>query len=167
MRTILCLAASLGLIMNVACGKAAEKTAEKAVEQKIEMETGDQANVDISDDGIEITSQDADGVYTWKGGDSAEIPDGFPADVYVFDGASVDMASDSPNGFFVALSTDTAFPMVVEAYLKEMSSAGWNKMTETEMDGGRMMLYLKDERTVNVGIFDEDGARGISLSVSK
>ncbi len=102
MRTILCLAASLGLIMNVACGKADEKTVENAVEQKIEKETDEQANVDISEDGMEITTQDADGVYTWQGGDSAELPDGFPADVYVPDGASVDMVSDSPNGFVVA-----------------------------------------------------------------
>ena len=144
-----------------------EEAVEKAVEQQIEMETGDQAKVDISDNGMEITSQDADGVYTYQGGDTAELPDGFPADVYVPDGATVDMVSDSPNGFVVALSTETALPAVVEAYLKEMSSAGWNKMTETEMDGGRMIAYFKGERSVNVGIFDEDGVRGISLSVSK
>ncbi len=126
-----------------------------------------QATVDFSENGMEITSEDGDGVYSIQGGDSAEIPAEFPADVYVPDDASVILVSDSPNGFVVGLSTETALPAVVEAYLKEMSAAGWNKMTETVMDGGRMTVYLKDERSVSVGIFEEDGAREISLSVSK
>jgi hypothetical protein len=167
MRKILCLAASLGLIMNVACGRTEEKTVEKAAEQQIERETGDLAAVDFSENGMEITSVDGDGVYSIQGGDSAEIPAEFPADVYVLDDASVILVSDSPNGFVVGLSTDTALATVVETYQKEMSAAGWNKMTETVMDGGRMTVYLKDERSVNVGIFEEDGAREISLSVSK
>lgn len=167
MRTILCLTAALALIMNLACGKAPEETAETALEQQIEKSAGGDADVDYSDEGMEITTEDADGVSTWQAGDKAELPDNFPSDVYIPEGVSVDMVSDSPSGTVVALSTDIALATIVEAYLKEMTAAGWTKMTDTEMDGGRMTLFLKDERTVNVGIFDEDGARGISLSVSK
>ncbi len=35
------------------------------------------------------------------------------------------------------------------------------------MDGDRMLVYLKGERTVNVAIFAEEGKTNISLSVSQ
>jgi len=80
MRKILCLAASLALIINMACGKAIEETSEKAAEQQIEKQTGDRPTVDINENGMEITTSDADGDYTFKGGDCAEISDDFPVD---------------------------------------------------------------------------------------
>jgi len=167
MRNILCLAAALTLVTSLGCGKAEEKAAEKTLETSIENSLGGESDVDISDEGMKVTSQDEDGTYTWQAGSEAEVPGGFPSDVYVFKGAEVEMSSDSPDSFVLALKTDAAFAKVVEAYKTEMPSAGWTEMTATQMDGAQMLVYSMGDRAVNVGVFDEDGATKISLSVSK
>ncbi len=77
------------------------------------------------------------------------------------------MSSDSPGSFVLALSTDAAFATVVKTYKKEMSSAGWNEMTATKMENAQMLVYGMDDRSVNIGVFDEEGVTKISLSVSK
>ncbi len=165
MRNVLCFATVLALVLNIGCGKAEDATVEQAVERAVENSTGGEAGVDVSEEGMEISSTDEDGTYTWKGGDKAEIPEGFPDDVYVYEGAEILMASEAPGSFMLALSTDAALSTVVETYQKEMSSAGWTQVMSNQMDGGQMLVYAIDDRSANVTIFDEDGVRKISLSV--
>ncbi len=165
MRMILFSAAVVVLIASFACGNAEEKAAEQVVEETIEADLGGDAGVEISEEGMEITSQDENGTYTWKAGDKAEIPDSFPQDVYIFEGATVVMVSESPDSFVVALTTDAAVSAVADSYLEEMTSAGWSKLMETDMDDGRMLVFGMGDRSVNVGVFPEDGMTGISLSV--
>ncbi len=167
MRNLLCLMAALGLVLNFACGKSKEEAAEEAVENSIEMNLGDDAEVDISEEGMTITSTDEDGTYSWQGGDQAKVPDGFPKDVYVHEAATVAMSADSPESFTLALTTDDPFPKVVGAYEEKMSAAGWTNQTSTAMDGAQMLVYTKGDRAANVGIFNEKGVTQISLTVSK
>ena len=167
MRNLLCLTAALALVLNFACGKSKEEAAEEAVENSIEMNLGDDAEVDISDEGMAITSTDEDGTYSWQAGDQAKIPDGFPEDVHIYEAASVAMSADSPDSFTLALSTDDALPKVVGAYEEKMSAAGWTKQTSTSMNDAQMLVYTKGDRAANIGIFNEKGVTQISLTVSK
>ncbi len=89
MRNISCFVAVLALVLNVACGKAEEKTVEQVMEQVAEANLGDGSEVDLSEEGMEVTSQDEDGTYTWKAGDKAEIPETFPDDVFIYEGAEI------------------------------------------------------------------------------
>jgi len=160
-------AAAFVLILNIGCGKSNEEVGEEAAEQAIEAALGNEAGVDLSDEGMTVTSEDEDGTYTWTGGDQAKVPDGFPADVYIYEGAELLMSTDTPAGFVLAFETDAPLDDVVESYLEEMSAAGWTKQMATEMDGGQMMVYLQDDRSVNLTIFDEEGVTQIGLTVSR
>jgi hypothetical protein len=167
MRNLVCLAAVFSLALAVGCGKAPEKAVEETAEKTLETQPGDDADVDVSEDGMTVTSSDEDGTYTYQAGNEATIPDGFPADVYVYEGATVQMSSDSPDGFMLAFETDAAFATVVDAYKAEMPAAGWTELTGTTMEGTQMLIYGIGDRMVDVGIFDENGVTKISLSVSK
>ena len=167
MRNLVCLTAALALVLSFGCGKSKEKTAKEAIERSVEATLGNDAEIDISDEGMAITSADEDGTYTWQAGDQAEIPDGFPTDVHIYEAAAVDMSADSPNGFTLALRTDDPFSKVVGTYEEKMSAAGWTKQTSTAMSGTQMLVYTKGDRATNVGIFEEEGITKISLTVSQ
>jgi hypothetical protein len=167
MRNLLCGIAVFLLVLSLGCGNSEDEVAEKALEQTIETQDDGEAGVDITSDGMEVTSTDADGTYTWQAGSEAELPEGFPTDIYIPDGAVVEMSSASPNGYVLTLSTDKAFSAVVESYKEKMVAAGWTEHTATQMEGTQMLIYGQGDRSVNVGVFNEEGATKISLSVSQ
>ena len=144
-----------------------QPAAEPQVDQPGEAPTGGIADVDVSDDGMSITSTDKDGTYTWQGGSQAELPEGFPEDVYVYEGSVVEMASSAPTSYTIALATKDPFAKVVESYKEKMASAGWSLRTSTQMPGTEMLSYLLGDRAVSVSIFDEDGQTKIGLSVAR
>ena len=167
MKILVFLAAAFALMVNLGCGKSKEEAAEEVVEQAVEAALGDEAGVDLSDEGMTVTSEDEDGTYTWKAGDQAEVPSDFPDDVHVYEGAEVVMSTETPDGFSLALGVDAPVEDVVKSYLEAMSAAGWTKHMETEMDGGHMMVYGKGDRSVNVAIFEEEGMTQIGLTVGR
>jgi hypothetical protein len=166
-RNLLCLIAALVVILSFACGKSAEKTAEKALEKSLEDPIGDGAEVDVSDQGMTITSEDEKGAYTWQAGDEAKIPDSFPKDVHVYERAAIQMSSDSPEGITLVLATDDPISKVVATYEEKMVADGWTKQTSSTMSGTQMLIYTKGDRGANVGVFDQDGSTQISLTLSK
>ena len=167
MKRILLFAAILALILGLACGMSSEKTAEKAAEKSIETAMGGDADVDISEEGMEVKTEGEEGVTTMSMGDKAKIPEDFPSDVYVYDGATVDMAMDNPGAFLVSLSTDDPLSKVVDAYKKKMTSEGWTKQTAMDMGEMQMLQYLKGERTAQVQVITEKGKTHISLTADK
>ncbi len=167
MKKLLVLAAVVALVPLFGCGTSEEKAVEETVEQVVEGSVENDAGVEISEEGMAITSTDEDGTYTWQGGDKAGIPEGFPDDVFVYEGVEVLMSSDTPGSFVLGLSTDAPREDVIASYEKEMSAAGWTEATSTNMDGDKILVYTKGDRVVNVGIFLEEGVTNISLSVSR
>ena len=166
MKKLLVLGAVLALVPCFGCGNSEEQAVEEPAAQAVESSPEKDAGVGISEEGLEITSKDEDGTYTYQAGDKAEIPENFPDDVFIYEGSELLMISESPQGWVLTLRTDAPRDDVIASYEKEMSAAGWAEITSTNMDGDRMLIYGQGDRTVNVGIFAEEGVTQVSLSVS-
>jgi len=79
-----------------------KKAAEKAIENKLARE-GVDAKVDSS--GGKMTIQTKDGTTVVTGGKDAKVPENFPKDVYVYEGATIRGSVSVPNGFNLVMET--------------------------------------------------------------
>jgi hypothetical protein len=150
------------MIWAVGCGKSAqEKVAEKAIEQQ----TGDKADVDIGDESMEITTED--GEVSMKAGKGAKLPDSFPEDVHVYDGARVAMAMQMPGGMSVGLTTKDDIDAVKKSYETEMQKQGWNRTSAMEMGEQSVLMFTKEERVANIAISrDSEDEAGTRISIT-
>jgi hypothetical protein len=155
------------MILSFACGKASHKAAEEAAERSIESATGDDAEVEISEEGMSVKAQDKNGTYSWQAGDQARVPDDFPSDVHIYEPAVVEMSMDSPDGYVLSLKTDDAPAKVVGVYQEKLSAAGWTKQTTMDMGEMQMLIYSKGERMAKLDVFSEDDVTRINLTASK
>ena len=198
MRIMLVLGAAVALLFVVNnCSSCAEKVAEKAIEHQIEKETGQKADIDIDsgkDGTITMTTKnekgedvnlkintDEDGSVTMNvGGEEGEavfqigantkLPDGFPEDVPVPDGAEPAgvMFSGQSGGVVMFELTDSP-DKLAKFYEKQMPAGGWERISKTEMQGIYVLGYKKGERSTNITIApneEEDGKTVLSLTVS-
>ncbi len=170
------------------CGKKAEeKLSEKLTEKLLEKsmaKDGVQAKVDISGNQMSFTTTDADGkqahvkmdgdslvvegpdgVQTFRAGGAGEMPQDFPADVYVMSGASVVSSISTPGGANLTLKSASSKADVVAQYAAQMKDQGWT--TESTMDMGEMAMlsFAKGDRRASVIVQAENGATDINLTV--
>ena len=170
------------------CGKKAEeKLSEKLTEKLLEKslaKDGVQAKVDISGNQMSFTTTDADGkqahvkmdgdslvvegpdgVQTFRAGGAGEMPQDFPADVYVMSGASVVSSISTPGGANLTLKSASSKADVVARYAAQMKDQGWT--TESTMDMGEMAMlsFAKGDRRASVIVQAENGATDINLTV--
>ncbi len=167
MKRMILFAAILALILGLACGRSSEKAAEKAAEKSIEKAMGGDADVDISEEGMEMKTETEEGTMSLSAGDKAKVPEDFPSDVYVYEGAAVDMVMDHPEAFMVMLSTDDPLSKVVDIYKKKLTSEGWTKQTAMDMGDTQMLLYVKDDRMAKVTVADDEGVTRINLTADR
>ena len=142
------------------CQKAAEKAAEKAIEAGMAKD-GNKANVDISGGKVTIESKDGKAVYA--GGKDAKVPDTFPKDVYVYEGASVIASIAMPDGFNLTLETKDSPDKVLAAVKGKMPGNGWKQEMEMNQSGNSMITYKKSERTVAFNIAAQPNGTQISI----
>ncbi len=154
-------------VLLTSCGKISEKVAEEAAEKAITSSGADNADVDVSEEGISISGEDDDGTFSMTAGTKAKIPEGFPSDVYVYDGAEVEMVMDNPAGFTISLRCDDPVGDVVETYRKQLSAAGWKKQTYMDTGDSQMLIYGKGDRVLQVHVADDEGVTRIGLSAAK
>jgi len=146
------------LVGVVGCGRRAEET---AMEKLIEAQGGGKVEVDLGRESLNIKTKD--GSLAIASGKSAKIPSGFPSDVYIYKGATVDMAMQMPQGFSVVLGTKDDVSEVAETYEKKMTGEGWTQETSVDMGEQRMLMFKKGERVANATIGSEDGITHIAL----
>lgn len=161
MKRTICITVIIALTI-IGCGKKPEeKIAEKIVENGI----GKKANVDINDESVKIETED--GSMSLKAGKSAEVPKGFPSDVYIFKPANVEMAMEVGQGYSIALKTGKDIESVTSTYKKEMVKKGWERKAAMDMGENTMMMYEKEKRVTNIVVSQEDGETKIVLTVAK
>lgn len=131
------------------CKKAAEKAAEKAIEAGMAKD-GVKAKVDAS--GEKITIQSKDGTTVYSGGKSAKLPDNFPKDVYVYDGAAITASVSTPDGFNLVMETGDSADKVLSTIQGKMAGMGWKQEMTVNQDKNAMVGYKKGERTVMVNV---------------
>ncbi|MBN1193010.1 MAG: hypothetical protein JXA36_04900 [Coriobacteriia bacterium] len=146
------LALALGL---VGCKSIQEKIGEEIGEEIVGAATD--SDVEIDDEGVTIETED--GEVNVTGGDSGELPDGFPEDFPIYDGARIESSSsltaDGASTYYVNLISEDDFETVFPWYEAELPSAGWEITSNTQysQDNGGGMLTVKQgetEGSVNV-----------------
>ncbi|MDD4872424.1 MAG: hypothetical protein PHR77_17880 [Kiritimatiellae bacterium] len=171
-------------IAGTGCGKkVSEKITEKMIEKSMEKD-GMKADVKISDgkmtinakdkdgkksdiniSGDKVTVNSTDGTATFAGGGSAKIPDNFPKDVYVYDGATVAAVVTVPEGCNMSLQTKDSSEKVIAAYKSKMGANGWKEEASYNTAQQVMISYKKDNKTANVITVSADGNTQINLTV--
>ena len=154
------------LIVILGCGeKAEEKAAEKIMEKVIASNIGDKATVDIEGENIQIKTKD--GTMRITSGESAELPSGFPKDIFLYDNADLNSSMALPEGYTLSFQTKDDPLKVSETYLKEMAANGWSKEMSMDMGEQKMLGFQKEQRVVNVIISPDEDATRIGLTVQK
>jgi hypothetical protein len=153
----------------------AERVAEEAVEQQLEAEgEGGDVDIDINDGNVSI--QGADGeiqfdvdqengetvISTPEGQTiigSGDLPDDFPSDIPVPDGATIASASsvsaDEGPSFFISGSLDDEFGDATDAYKAALESAGFEQQSMTESTDGTFFGFISSAWNVTGGIYPD------------
>lgn len=126
-----------------------KKAAEKAIENKLASE-GVNAKVDSS--GGKMTIQTNDGTTVISGGKDAKVPENFPKDIYVYEGATIIASVSVPNGFSLSMETGDSADKVLGTIKGKMTGLGWKE--EMNMNQGKTSIvsYKKGERTAMFNI---------------
>jgi len=145
------------------CGKKiAEKVTEKAVERQLAKD-GVKADVNLSDS--KMTVKTKDGTVTVSGGGDVKVPDTFPKDVYIYDGASVLASVTVPQGQNLQLQTKDSGEKVMSAYKSKLTAEGWKEEASFNTAQQTMVSFKKGDRMVNVMAMSADGNTQITLTV--
>ncbi len=179
---VLCLAAC---VAATGCGKKTEeKLTEKLIEKSLAKD-GVIANVDLSGETMSFTTTDADGKQsnvkmngeevtiegpdgktTFRAGGAGKMPEDFPADVYVYPGASVVSSLSHSGGYNLALTSSAAPKDVVAKYAAEMKGKGWTSTSTLDTPEMAMLSFAKGNRTLNLIVQSENGTTSINLTVA-
>lgn len=151
------------LIAATGCGKASEKIAEKATEKAIEAGAGGDADVDIKDGGYTVETDEGSASF------GAGMPSGWPDDVPLPDdfaptgGANISSGADT---MITATGTSgESIDDLLAFYDAELT--GWEQAQSIETTVERRMVnrtYTKDDRTVSLGVADNDENREITFT---
>jgi hypothetical protein len=126
-----------------------KQAVEKAVEQKLAKE-GINAKVDSS--GGQVTIQTKDGTAVISGGKGATVPENFPKDVYVYEGATITASVAVPNGFNLAMETGDSAEKVLAAIKGKMTGFGWKEEMNMNQGKNSIVSFKKGERGAMVNI---------------
>lgn len=146
------------------CKKAGEKAAEKAIEAGLAKE-GVKADVDASDG--KVTIQSKDGKTEFTGGKNAKVPENFPKDVYVYEGATINAALSVPGGFNLTMETGDSADTVLSSVKKKMTGQGWKEEMTMNQGEQSMVGYKKGERTTMITISTDKKLTRIALTVTE
>lgn len=148
----------------IGCGKkASEKMAEKMIESAAEKD-GVKADVSISDNTVTMRTKDGTAVYA--GGENVKIPDNFPKDVYIYEGAKVISAVSVPNGFSLMLQTKDAADKVASKLKDKIVSQGWTEEMTMTQSGMIMLGYKKENRSAIINITPDKDITQIAITVA-
>lgn len=184
----------LAMLLLAGCGgkSAEEKSANALAEQMIERaarENGSNIDVDISSGNVTIRGTDEngeavninvdgetatvtseDGGVTFATGEAAKIPDDFPKDIPLYDGAQlVTVHQDTGAGTIALIATSSDPAAKVAQFYKEKAQAnGWTQESAFDQgDAMHMLTYKKDSQQLDIFISGEGDATQIQLSLTR
>ena len=140
-----------------------KKAAEKAIENKLARE-GVNAKVDSS--GEKITIQTKDGTTVVSSGKDAKVPENFPKDIYVYEGATITGSVSVPNGFNLVMETGDSADKVLGTIKSKMTGLGWKEEMTMNQGKSSIVSYKKGERTAMVNI-NSDQKTHIQLTANE
>jgi hypothetical protein len=147
-----------GLVFTTGCAQIAEQAAKSAIEGA----TG----VKVEDNGVTVTGKDGQSVAI---GGETKLPDGFPSEIPVYEGAAITSSIATDKGYMVGLTTPDSARTVLEWYKTELAAKGWEVKVPMESDVGGLVNGTMTGWSlgVNVGGDSGKGETTIVLSATK
>lgn len=179
------------LLGATACGSASDKIAEKATEKAIENAGGGNVDIDTKDGKVKVSGKDGDVTYetdedgnvkitgddgesSYTVGDDAKLPDGWPRDLKLPDGAKLTASSTSASGdgkaYMVTAEISGKVKAAYEDLKSQLTDAGYEIAGDsytTTGDGDFASLSAKgDAFTVAVSIGSSSANEKPFLSIN-
>jgi len=136
------------------CASIARKATEKAIENRIEKESGGKARVNVEKGSVEVETEE--GKTRVEAGEGARLPENFPKDVPVYEGAKVASAITQDEGGSVSFTVSAGFRDVSDFYRSALQKAGYK--VEATMDLGETAQFVATSA---------DGKRQVSIQAAK
>lgn len=167
-------AGTFGLVLvasGVGCGAAADKAAEKATERAVEEAiegAQDCENVDIGEGGVsaECNGENVD----IDAGGGAELPDAWPADLELPEGAKLTFASSNSGQISATGTIGGEIDAVTEAFRSALEAGGFTIGDEseaaTEQLSSTSTQATSAEHEATVAVTDVESGTGGELSFS-
>lgn len=141
-------------------------------ENMIENATGGNAELNANGDEGTMKIKGADGnEITVSSGENLSIPDTWPADLPIMDGATITYTGSMSgqtggSGTVLTLSTPKSVKEVADYYTSALKDNGWSSDVAMQMGEGTMLAGSKDDRSVSVVIdTGDDGQTNVSITV--
>lgn len=130
--------------------------------------TADDVNVDLGGDDGQTVISTPDGQMVFG---SDELPDGFPGDVPVPDGLTIDASTATTTGdgqmFMVSGALDGDFDGIADDYLASLAAAGFEQQAVTDTPDGSYFTYSNADWDVSGGISpDTNDGEGSIFSIT-
>lgn len=137
-------------------------------EETIETEAGD---VSLSREGEDVHVTARDGQFEGRFGQGAELPENFPDDVPIPEGATIvgAMTSREPGaeGRMVSIQSDASTDALLKAFRDGMEANGWSIEQEMNMMGQQMLHASKGGRSLMVQVMERDGGSHAMLHLGE
>lgn len=95
-----------------------------------------------------------------------EIPEDFPADVYIYPRSNAIDVTKTEKAYSLTLSTNHEVPRIAETYRRQMTIKGWTLETSTSNGTDSLLAYTKEDRVANVVIRPAKEKIHISVTVT-
>jgi len=132
------------------CGSCGEKIAREAMEKAIEQSSG--TDIEIEQDGNTISFSGEDGQGQFSLGENVKVPNDWPAEAKIYEGAKAVMVMVSADGAFGTFQTADSVDKVTEFYKGHFNSNGWKEVQVTTTPMGKQLAYTKNEDVASVTI---------------
>jgi hypothetical protein len=137
---------------------------EAIAEKMAEAASGGKAKGDMSGDKVTIKGED--GEFVMAGSSDGKLPDDFPKDVPVYEGAKIRQTISAGKGKSVTMSTKAAASAIADFYAKAMKDGGWKEEMTMRQETMTMLSYSKEDRQTSVMVNDSGDERMVTLTVA-
>ena len=153
--------AALGTAVIILSGCSNQALVEDIAERALEQAVGGDVDIDLDDEGADISVESSDGTFEQSFGNS--VPDDFPPDVPLVDDFdvqhSVSMSDEENRGWSVTMSGSGSATDIAEQIKSDFADAGFsltNENTSTNDDHVNATLFFEsDTHTAIVGINED------------
>ena len=90
--------------------------------------------------------------YTVSIDKPVEIPEDFPADIYIYPRSDAIDVTKTPKTYSLTLSTSHEAPRIAETYRRQMMIKGWSPEASTTSGTESLLAFTKEDRVANVTI---------------
>jgi hypothetical protein len=160
-----------------------EKTAEKMAEDAIEKQTGNEAEINLEEGKVEIKTKDGkaeintkegkseiktkDGKAEFSTGNSAELPENFPEDIFICDDAKIKSSAAAQGSFAVNYVSEMNADDMLDKYLSEMKDDDWKLIGETNQTDQRTRAFEKNDRRTGITIKEKGNNTKVEILTGK